>query len=91
MKYSRVCADRSFAHLSGDVFGRMCDGGQNRQPDEAAGALDGVNRAEDARQQVFVVGTFLEFDDFHIEPRQILAALGEKFLDDVLFNRAMLP
>ena len=51
---------------------------------EAARALDGVDRAEDAAEQLARAGCALEGDEVAVQLVQVLVALHEELLDDVV-------
>ena len=51
---------------------------QPRQPEEAAGALDGVHQAEDVIQDLGVVRVLLEPHQLIVDRVQALARLGQK-------------
>src|SRR5205807_6433991 len=57
---------------------------QLREREEAARPLDRVNRAEHARQQLVRVGFLLERDQVTVEAVQVLVALHEELLDDLV-------
>jgi len=68
----------AIADLAEHVLRRVRQRFQSRQADEAAGALDGVNQAENARDELgFRV--LLELDELDIERCQAFGALGQKF------------
>src|SRR5690606_7131722 len=54
------------------------------KPQETAGPLDGMNRTEDARQQLLVVGPALERHEFLIETGEVLRALDQEIVDNLL-------
>jgi hypothetical protein len=51
---------------------------------EAAGPLDRVDRAEDARQPLAGVGLLLEGDQVGVQLVEVLMTLDEELLDDVV-------
>ncbi len=59
----------------------MRDPFQRIEVQKAARALNGVNRTEDAGQQVGVFGTLLQIDHFLVKPIEIFTALDDKFSD----------
>ena len=52
--------------------------------EEAAGALDGVDRPEDAGQPLAGVGLLLEGDQVGVQLVEVLVALDQELLDDVV-------
>ena len=75
----RVGGDRhavaEFAHQRLAGMGQRF---QPRQPEEAAGALDGVHQAEDVIQDLGVVRVLLETHQLIVDRVQALARLGQK-------------
>jgi hypothetical protein len=59
----------------------MGDGAEDVEAEEPGCALDGVDGAKDAGNQLFVGWIFLEFDDLLIEDAEIFIALDQKFPD----------
>ena len=52
---------------------------QPRQPEEAAGAFDGVDEAEDVIEDLGVVRILLETNQLHVDDIETFARLGQKF------------
>ena len=63
------------------MLSAVCQGTEFREAEEAAVALDGVHRAEDARQPLRVVRAFLQRDQVAVELVEVFARLDEKLLD----------
>jgi hypothetical protein len=51
---------------------------------EAAGPLDGVDRAENAREALARVGLLLEGDQVGVQLVEVLVRLDQELLDDVV-------
>ncbi len=78
-------------HLSVPQAGQQAltdvrDGLEGVEREESAGALDGVHRAEDARQQLAGPGFALERDQVPVQLVQILVTLDEELGDDVVHD-----
>ena len=58
------------------------EGTELGEAEEAAVALDRVDRAKNARQPLWIVGVFLQRDQVAVELIKALARLDEKFLDE---------
>ena len=71
------------------ILGRMRDRLQPRQAQEAAGALDGVDDAEDLRQGRLVLRRFFEPHQRHVERSQALMGLGQKVRDQVVHGHSV--
>src|SRR3954447_21871599 len=56
----------------------MADAAEARQPDKAAGSLDGVDHAEDAFDQLRIVRRLLEGDEIIIDIGETLSRLGKE-------------
>ena len=54
---------------------------------KATGALDGMDRAENAGQRVPIIGVLLEGDEFGVKLIEALQAFGQKFSDDFVHCR----
>ena len=65
-------------------LGRVCQRFEPRQPEEAAGALDGVDEPEDVAQDLLVVGILLETDQLRIDRVQMLGALDQKLAKQIV-------
>ena len=63
--------------LMGDLF-------QSRECEETTGALDGVDRAENACQTTGVIWAYLQLDQILIQAREILMAFDHKLTNDIL-------
>jgi hypothetical protein len=76
-----------------EVLADVGDRLQLAEGKEAARALDRVDRAEDAAQQLSRAGLALERDQVAVELVQVLVALHEELLDDLvdLIHRGCLP
>ena len=57
---------------------------QTRQPQEAAGALDGVDQAEDVIQDLGVVRLLLELHQLIVHGVQALAGLRQKLPQQII-------
>jgi len=79
-----IQADATVAQLREQVLAGMRDLFEMRKAEEAAGALDRVDRAEDARERVPVVGTRLQHHELVVEPVQVLVTFRQEFADDVV-------
>ena len=53
-----------------------------REIQESAGALDGVDRAEDAGKDIRIVGAQFEFGDVAPQTKQVFIALEEELVND---------
>ncbi len=62
---------------------------QPRQPQEAAGALDGVDQAEDVIQNLRVARVLLEPHQLIVDRIQALAGLGQKFPQQVIHETGL--
>ena len=60
------------AELAHQRLGRMGERLEPRQPEEAAGALDGVDEPEDVAQDLVVVGIALEADELDVDDVEML-------------------
>ena len=74
-------------HRAEHVLGGVRHPLHPRQPQEAAGALDGVHRAEDAAQQVRVVRTLLQQHDLLLDTQEVLVRLGEELPQEIIHTR----
>jgi hypothetical protein len=75
---------RTVAQLAQQALTDVGDPLQLAEGEEAAGALDRVDRAEDAGEQVARPGVLLERDEVGVERVEVLVALHEKLLDDLV-------
>ncbi len=75
-----------FAHQR---FGGMRQRFQPRQPEKAAGALDGVNQAKDVAENVTVVRLLLEAHEFGVDPIETLVGLGQELTQQVVHTGAL--
>ena len=66
------------------VLADVRDGLEPPVRQEAAGALDGVDGAEDAPEQVAAVRRLLEGDEVLVELVEVLVALDQELLDDLV-------
>jgi hypothetical protein len=66
------------------VLTRVRELAQPIEAQEPCGSLDGVDRAEDARQHLRRAGIPLELDELVVEPVEVLIALQEELLDDLI-------
>ena len=55
-----------------------------RQPEEAAGPLDGVNEAKDVVENLRVVRFLLESNQLHVDGVEAFVRLGEKLTQQVV-------
>ena len=55
-----------------------------RQPEKAAGALDGMDEAEDVAENAALFGSLLEAHEFGVDPVETLAGLGQEFPQQVV-------
>jgi hypothetical protein len=62
---------------------------QPRQPQEAAGALDGVNQAEDVIQNLRVARVLLEPHQLIVDRIQALAGFGQKFPQQIIHETGL--
>ena len=62
-----------------------------RQAEEAAGALDGVDEAENVGENFGVVGLLLETHELDVDHVEALVGLGQKFLEQVVHRKRPLP
>ena len=67
----------------GDLF-------QYRKPEETAGSLDRVNRAEDACQHARITRAPLQLHEFLVQTGEIFVALDEEFLNNLLILHGLL-
>jgi hypothetical protein len=67
----------------------MRDGGQSRQPEEAAGPLDRVNQAKDVAQKAFVIRILLELNEFDVQLCQAFVAFSEKLTEQIVHFRIL--
>ena len=74
-----------FAHQR---FGGVRQRFQPRQPEESAGALDGVNEAENIIEDLCVVGLLLKANELHIDRVEAFVRLGQELAQQVV-HRAM--
>jgi hypothetical protein len=83
---SNVRAQPEFAvaQLAEQIFSHVRHGLELGKAEKSAGALDGVNGAEDARQRVAVSRIFLQMDQLAIQQIEILAAFDQKLANDVV-------
>ena len=79
----------AIAQLAQQALGLMGDLLQRRKREETARALDGVNGAENARQQRRVLRVLLQFNEFLIQAREILMTLHQKFTNHFLILHAL--
>jgi hypothetical protein len=75
-----------FAHQG---LGRMGEGLETRQAEEAAGALDRVHQAEHVVEDLEIVRVGLELDELHVHDVEAFARLGQKFSEQIV-HRATL-
>jgi len=54
------------------------------EAEEAASALNGVDRAEDAGERIPILGVLLEHHKFVIKLIQAFQTFGQEFLDDLV-------
>lgn len=74
----------AFAELAQQVLADVRHRLQIRESEEARRAFDRVNRAKDAGQTFFVVRIFFEVHQISIELVEVLVALDEELLDDLI-------
>jgi len=77
----------SVAKLAQNVFGGVRNLFQPGQSKETARTLESVNQAENAAQQLRIVGFLFESDDLHIETIDCLVRLGQKFAKKVVHDK----
>ena len=88
-----LAGDRhAVAELAHQRFGGMRQRFEPRQPEKAAGALDGVDEAEDVVENLGVVGLLLETHELDVDHVEALVRLGEEFPQQVVHgNRPSSP
>src|SRR6185437_4223590 len=59
------------------------------QPEEAAGSLDGVDDAEDAAEQLGIIGILLKLDELAVQHREALIRLGQEFAEQIVHGRSL--
>ena len=75
-----LAGDRqAVAEIAHQRFGGVGERFQPRQPEEAAGAFDGVDEAEDVIENLGVVRILLETNQLHVDDIEAFARLGQKF------------
>ncbi len=72
------------AKLAHQSFGRVRERFQPRQIEEAAGAFDGVNEAEDVIEDLGVVGILLETHELDVHDVETFVGLGHEFPQQVV-------
>ncbi len=77
------------AQLAQEALRLVADSLQGGKREEAAGALDRVNGAEDACQQLRILGVLLEFDEFLIQTREVFMTLDQEFTNHILILHTM--
>ena len=85
----RIELPLAIAQLAQKALGLMRDFLQRRKREETTGALNGVNRAEDAREQRRILRVLLQLDEFLIQRREILVTLDQKFANHILIFHTM--
>ena len=71
--------DLSVAQLPEEVLTAVSNGAELRKAEEAAGTLDRVDGAEDARKELRITGILFQRHQVTIELIEILRRLDEKF------------
>ena len=74
------------AELAHQGLGRMGQRLEARQAEEAAGALDGVDEAEDVAQDRLVVRVLLEADELDVDRVEMLARLGQELTQQIVHD-----
>ena len=77
------------AELAHQAFGGMRERGEPRQPEEAAGALDGVNEAEDVGEDFGVVRLLLETHELDVDRVETLVGLGQEFAQQLVHGKGL--
>jgi hypothetical protein len=75
------------AQAAQQIFTRVGDRFELGEPQKTAGALDGVDGAENTGQSFAVAGIPLQLHEFAVQRIQVLVALDQKFADDVFAHR----
>ena len=76
----RLAGDRrAVAEIAHQRFGGMRQRFEPRQPEEAAGPLDGVNEAKDVVENLGVVRLLLEANELDVDDVEAFARLGQEF------------
>ena len=70
---------RAVAEFAHQGFGGVRQRFEPRQIEEAAGALDGVDEAEDVVEDLRVVGILLEAHELDVDDVDALVRLGQEF------------
>jgi hypothetical protein len=86
------------AQLAEQIFADVRDGFEFCESQESAGALDGVDRAENTGERVAITRIFFQVDQLAIEKVEVFAALDQELADVViahaghdLQNQGVLP
>ncbi len=80
-----IAGDRhAIAEFAHQGFGGVRQRFEPRQPEESAGALDGVNEAENVVEDLGVVRLLLEPDEFDIDRVEALVRLGQELAQQVV-------
>jgi hypothetical protein len=72
------------AELAEQVFADVRDGFEFCESEESTGALDRVNRTENAGERAAIAGIFFQVDQLAVEEVEIFAALDQELADDVI-------
>ena len=68
----------------------MSDFLQLAESQETAASLNRMNRSKDARKKVLRRGIRFQFDEFAVEPVQILVTFDQEFLDQIVHCTTLL-
>jgi hypothetical protein len=75
---------RALAELAHQGLGRVCERFEPRQAEETAGALDGVDEAEDVVEDPRVVGFLFELHELDVDDVETFVRLGQELAQKIV-------